>query len=609
MAALTLESVIGFGGDVPGGLQVHPDREHLVYPLGSTVVVEKIAGKKGQSFLAGHNNSVSAIAISRSGRYVASGQVANSGVTADIIVWDFAERKLLHKFCLHKRKVQGLAFSANDAYLASLGGQDDGRVALWDLSTGKALAGAETGNGRSGMANCVAFASTDDNVFTTAGTNHMRIWDFNPTNGKMTGNDCGIRGLKRTVNCVSVSDDDSTLYYGTATGDIVEINMSSRNLKSVGPERTKFEKGVQSLSVLKNGNILVGAGDGTAAVVNPAKWKVTRSKKVEGSVTSIGVRGDGHEFFVGTDQANIYRFGYADFASSQRFTGHSVGVNDVVFTPESSEIFITCAGNEIRIWHTVSSQLLLRIQVATDTTCNCIAISPNGGLILSGWSDGCIRAFLPETGKKVFELGNANGAGVTALAFCGDPQRFISGGGNGQVRLWCIEDKTASLQATLKEHTAVVTSLHISETDEECVSSSEDGTCIIWNLNSMTRRQIIFSNTLFRAVRYNPDESQAITVGTDRKVGYWEVYDGSLIREREVTNTGQLNTCDISPDGSTFVVGGSDQEIQVYSYKTCERLAVGVGHAASINRAKICPRMAHIVSVSADGAIYRWGFP
>ena len=86
---------------------------------------------------------------------------------ADIIVWDFAERKLLHKFCLHKRKVQGLAFSANDAYLASLGGQDDGRVALWDLSTGKALAGAETGNGRSGMANCVAFASTDDNVFTT----------------------------------------------------------------------------------------------------------------------------------------------------------------------------------------------------------------------------------------------------------------------------------------------------------------------------------------------------------------------------------------------------------------------------------------------------------
>lgn len=96
-------------GDVPGGLQVHPDREHLIYPLGSTVVVEKIAGKKGQSFLAvsrgirrtwlpgsngvshrslpssrslqGHTNSVSAIAISRSGRYVASGQVANAGVT------------------------------------------------------------------------------------------------------------------------------------------------------------------------------------------------------------------------------------------------------------------------------------------------------------------------------------------------------------------------------------------------------------------------------------------------------------------------------------------------------------------------------------------------
>lgn len=437
----------------------------------------------------------------------------------------------------------------------------------------------------------------------------MRIWDFDPSNGKMTGNDCGIRGLKRTVNCVSISDDDSTLYYGTTTGDIVEINMSSRNLKAVGPERSKFEMGVQSLSVLKNGSILVGAGDGTVAVVNPAKWKVTRSKKVEGSVTSIGVRGDGHEFFVGTNQANIYRFGYADFASSQRFTGHSVGVNDVIFPAETNALFITCAGNEIRVWHTASSQLLLRIQVSAQATCNCIAISPNGGLIISGWSDGCIRAFSPETGKKVFEVANANGKGVTALSFFVDPRRFISGGGDGQVRLWLIGDKTASLESTLKEHSAVITSLHISESDEECVTSSEDGTCIIWNLISMTRRQIIFSNTLFRAVRYNPDESQVITVGTDRKVGYWEAYDGNLIREREVTKTGQLNTCDISPDGSSFVVGGSDQEVQVYSYKTCERIAVGVGHAAPIKRAKICPAKSCIVSVSADGAIYRWGFP
>jgi len=37
--ALELKSVIGFGGKVPNGLLYHPDGIHMIYSLGSTVVV------------------------------------------------------------------------------------------------------------------------------------------------------------------------------------------------------------------------------------------------------------------------------------------------------------------------------------------------------------------------------------------------------------------------------------------------------------------------------------------------------------------------------------------------------------------------------------------
>ena len=37
--ALELQAVIGFKGTVPGGLVLHPDNEHLIFPLGCTVVV------------------------------------------------------------------------------------------------------------------------------------------------------------------------------------------------------------------------------------------------------------------------------------------------------------------------------------------------------------------------------------------------------------------------------------------------------------------------------------------------------------------------------------------------------------------------------------------
>jgi len=70
--SLQMEAVIGFKGTVPGGLVLHPDNEHLIFPLGCTVVVRNVI-KQTQFFLQGHDNHISTIAISRDGKYLASG--------------------------------------------------------------------------------------------------------------------------------------------------------------------------------------------------------------------------------------------------------------------------------------------------------------------------------------------------------------------------------------------------------------------------------------------------------------------------------------------------------------------------------------------------------
>lgn len=99
--------------------------------------------------------------------------------------------------------------------------------------------------------------------------------------------------------------------------------------------------------------------------------------------------------------------------------------------------------------------------------------------------------------------------------------------------------------------------------DRECVSASSDGTCIIWDLVRFVRNQVIFANTLFRAVCYRPDECQLITGGTDRKIGYWETHDGSQIRELDGSKTGSINGMDITPDGIHFITGGDDRTVKV----------------------------------------------
>lgn len=73
----------------------------------------------------------------------------------------------------------------------------------------------------------------------------------------------------------------------------------------------------------------------------------------------------------------------------------------------------------------------------------------------------------------------------------------------------------------------------------------------------------MFANTLFKTIAYHPNECQIITSGTDRKIGYWENFDGSLIRELEGSKAGSVNGLDITGDGCYFVTGGNDKLVKV----------------------------------------------
>lgn len=58
-------------------------------------------------------------------------------------------------------------------------------------------------------------------------------------------------------------------------------------------------------------------------------FSLDREVQLDKAVTSITLRGEAQQFFVGTEAAQMYSFGYDDFKAELVSSSHSRAVNDV----------------------------------------------------------------------------------------------------------------------------------------------------------------------------------------------------------------------------------------------------------------------------------------
>ncbi|XP_026277073.1 cilia- and flagella-associated protein 52 isoform X1 [Frankliniella occidentalis] len=642
---LELLSLIGFDGRTIHGLKAHPNGEHILYPLGCKVAVVHWDSRK-QDFLEGHTNVITALSISMDGKYVASGQINHMGFKAFVIIWDFDTRTALMKHDIHKVRVEALDFSFDSTYLFSLGGRDDGNVVVTHIPSLEPMCGYPATRATAGDALTLKHSNLRSSVFMSAGEGSLRVWQVNPEKRFVRAVDVQVSKIKRNVYCVTIDTQDEFAYCGTLTGDILKVALYfPEDTNKTEPVRTpnmtvclgkipkskkrnaeaeRYSLGVRDIIILDglNGvrNLVVGAGNGVVELVkeNENNFKglkspsypllsVLKSTSVDSAVTSLQRFRD-QEIMVGNDLCEIYLINICTFNVRLIVTCHTSCIYDIAFPKNYAEVFATASKDDIRVWHTETCRELLRISVP-NFTCSTVKFSADGKSIISGWNDGCIRSFTPQSGKLMYTIPNAHNKGVTALDLTSDGSTIVSGGGEGQVRIWKISSSLHKLSAILKDHKGPVSDIHVSSNNQQAVSASTDGSCIIWDIVRLVRLQILFANSLFMACRFNPDGCQVLTAGTDRKIQYWECYDGSLIRDLEGSTAAALNTLDISLDGSFFVTGSNDFLVKVWNYNEGYTTHIGIGHAGIITTVRLSPDSKYLISVSDDGAIFTWKCP
>lgn len=635
---MKIKSVIGFNGRVRSGLNYTPCGRYIIYPLGSFVVIKNVVTDK-EAFLDGHTNEVSCISISGDGERLASGQTHLLGVKADLIIWDLSAAKELlnsgavmigdqccvHRLRQHLGKVQGVSFSANGAYIASIGGQDDNTLVVWDVNTGEAICGAPAATD---SVLCVSWLNGRNDRLVTAGNYHVRVWQIDFGLPKLHAMDCKLGSLRRVFLCISIEDDDRMAFLGTVTGDVVQVSIDRNEIMSfkdpdvivpslVGLTKHRYAKSVNTLKAILNPstgntNVLVGAGDGTVSFINHKLNPVAGYKtSLSGGVTSISRHPKGMKFAIGTDQCNRYEVGEDLIDVELKTSCHAGAINDVAFPEGCPDIVVTSSLGDIRVWNTKARQELLRIQVPNLECLSCL-VSPSGSAIISGWDDGKIRSFYPESGRIKFVIPDAHSERVTALAIADNdarsPWRIVSGGAEGRVRIWKVTSSHQAMLASLKEHRGPVNCIKVNQDSTQCISASTDGSCIVWDLERCVRITALFEPNVFESVLYHPDESQMLTCGSNHKITYWDSADGQAIRVIEGGDDG-MTTLDILPSGEFFVSGSKDKFIKIWHYDDGLPVAIGRGHSGIVKAVKASPDLSTVVSVGSSGEIIFWEMP
>ncbi len=554
-------------------------------------------------------------------------------------MWDFKRAKqlleqgqvmigdssLLLRLRQHITKVQDLSFSCENNYLLSLGGEDDNAVVVWDVDSGIALCGSPAAPDST---LCCSWLNGRNDRFCTAGFYNMRVWQLDPSLPKLHYMDAKMGSVRRVFQCISIAEDDHFAFCGTQSGDLFRIKIDRNEIRppndpdTIFPvmsecSRERFAQGIRTVACVKNPssgniNILIGAGDGTLTYLNSQLHRVAgKSVQLDGAVSSVSISPTSRKILVGTDQCNRYEVAEDLSSVELKMSCHFGAVNDVAFPDGCADLVVSSSFGDVRIWNTRTQTELLRIQVP-NLDCLCTLVSPTGSSIITGWNDGKIRSFFPETGRIRWVIPDAHSEKVTALAVAGDdarsPWRLVSGGSDGKVRVWNVSSSHRAMVASLKEHRGQVNCIKVNKDFTQCVSGSADGSCIVWDLERLVRIMAFFEPTVFLSILYHPDESQMLTCGSNFKISYWDASDGQAIRVIEGGDA-PMTAVDIESNGEFFVSGSEDKLMKIWHYDDGIAIGIGRGHSGKIKSVKISPDQKQIVSVGSTGEIIFWEMP
>lgn len=495
-ATIELEHAIGLNGSAVCPLHMlGQGGSACAYVSGASVVLADLADPHQQHFLRGHDDAVSCLAVSASGRLAASGQ---RGANADVIVWDLEARVPVYRLQEHDDGVATVAFSDDERFLVTVGVLTDGKMVVWDMHTGGVVVShrrVDRDGTRPRPTLCVCWGGRkkdakrrDTTMFqlATGGEGQLYFWTLDPAAGALLPQEVNT-GVNRNITSVAFSFDRDYLYAGSSSGDFMAVNVKQAVMHSVTSACSNSVSVLVCLPPVPRGDdellhrLLVGGGDGSVSVWIGNGRTYHRAAAAEpalpGGVSALSLWGADAppgapvRTVATTQRGLVFELTLAPFGdptNARRLLQeyHCGPVRAVAYSVDQSASFVTaCDDGWVRLWDASSYGVASKGELQPSLVGRPLCLGFTGEVVMTGWEDGKLRAHDGEDGALLWVLDNVHKGGVSALCVSHNGKFLVTGGEEGDVRVW--EIRTRLMIRHLKEHTMTVTSVVIANGDDK----------------------------------------------------------------------------------------------------------------------------------------------
>ncbi len=607
-----------------GGINImrfSPDGTHLAVGTDVGVWLYDVPDGKETALFTGHTGHVNALAFSPDGKILASGGFSNPIIQ----LWDIETGTKLSNFTLSRPtdSIEALAFSEDAKTLISL--DMVGRFTHWDIETGSKTSSSS----RMQSHEAVVFSPANNMLATGHGDGKIRLWDA--TTGKRQANLMGHARLfkidDKDVWALAFSPDGKMLVSGSLDKTVKLWNTENRKSLATFNGHNGW---VIAVAFSTDGSILASGDTNKVIKLWDVNTKQERATLIghTNAISALAFSPDEKTLASGSYDGTI-RFWNQDTGEviSTFTAGHTEWVKTVAFSENGTILTSASFDGSVDVWSVKTKRELTTFTAAQNENTNGIAFSPDATLLVSQGANGGKLAFRPigfgyrgsGVGKrKPIQLWNITtdehipgpwqdlDRPVNALAISPDNKILVAGiRHRDSILAWDINTGEEMFHVHL--HSPFSRRLEFSPNGKLFASGGAHNQTQIWDVG--TQQRITPSNMdLAETVAFSPD-STLLASGHHDHIVLWDIKPTGMKQRGKILDTGRNKELKFSPDGNFLVTpktNGWKNLIQLWGVKNGWNLGTLSGHTEEITVLEFSTDGKTFASGSKDGTVLLW---